>query len=222
MGRRPAANSLKRMDAFSFNRGRRRLSITARGRRRRGASPEMNGQELKVIVGAGGDQLPGWISLNYSDLDITDVSQWAKRFYPGSIDVILAEHVFEHLTPAGSFDAARNFYFYLKPGGFARICVPDGLHPDGKYQAWVAPYTGWSGADHKQLFDYRSLARLLTDVGFQVYFREYWDEGGELHSSIWDDSDGRVKRCSRSFYSAILSFFVGADYTSLLVDAVRP
>lgn len=220
MGANATNSPLLGMDAFSFSRRRRRISITACGRRR-GASPEMN-NPLKVIVGAGGDQLPGWISLNQSDLDITDLSQWATRFYPGSIDVILAEHVFEHLTQVGSFDAARNFYFYLKPGGFARICVPDGLHPDQKYQAWVAPYTGWSGADHKQLFDYRSLLQLLRSVGFQVYLREYWDEGGELHSSLWSDLDGRVKRCSRSLYSAIVSLFVGAEYTSLLVDAVKP
>ncbi|MBO0719223.1 MAG: hypothetical protein J2P41_00240 [Blastocatellia bacterium] len=186
----------------------------------------MNGQTnvkpLKVIVGAGGDQQEGFISLDQYQLDITDLGQWASLFYPNSIDVILAEHVFEHLTPEGSFNAARNFFFYLKSGGYARICVPDGLHPDQKYQAWVAPGTGWSGDSHKQLFDYQSLSRLLWTVGFTVYLREYWDENGELHSSLWDEHGGRIKRCSRSMHSAIISMFVGADYTSLLVDAVRP
>lgn len=177
---------------------------------------------LKVIVGAGGDTQEGWVSLEERDLDITDISQWYGLFDTNSIDAILAEHVFEHLTPAESFLAARNFYFFLRPGGYARICVPDGLHPDQKYIAWVAPGTGWNGDDHKQLFDYRSLAGLLWNVGFAVYFREHWDERGTLHSSLWNDGDGRIRRCSRTLYSSLISWIVGADYTSLLIDAVKP
>lgn len=182
----------------------------------------MNDQSLKVIVGAGGDQQPGWISLDKWQLDITDFSQWASLFYPNSIDAILAEHVFEHLTPAESYNAARNFFYYLKPGGMARICVPDGLHPDQRYQDWVAPGTGWSGDGHKQLFDYQSMSQLFTSVGFTVYLREYWDEGGELHSTLWDDFDGRIKRCSRSIHSKIISLLIGAEYTSILIDAIKP
>lgn len=182
----------------------------------------MSDNALKIIVGAGGDTQEGWISLEESQLDITDLAQWAALFYPASIDAILAEHVFEHLTQGEAFDAARNFFFYLKPGGYARICVPDGLHPDAKYIAWVQPGTGWNGDGHKQLFDYQSLSRLLWSVGFNVELREFWDSSGVLHSSLWNDGDGRIKRCSRTLYTSLISLFVGAEYTSLLVDAVRP
>lgn len=80
------------------------------------ASVTTQSNPLRVIVGAGSTTQPGWLSLEERDLDITDERQWAERFTPNSIDAILAEHVFEHLTPAESVNAARNFYTYLKPG----------------------------------------------------------------------------------------------------------
>lgn len=175
---------------------------------------------LRVIVGAGFTSRPGWLALEESDLDITDTANWLRYFEPCSIDAILAEHVLEHLTPDESFFAAANFYQFLREGGYARIAVPDGLHPDKTYQAWVAPGTGFNGDDHKQLFTIHSLSELLTYVGFYVQPLEWDDETG-FHSIGFNQNDGPIKRCSEGLFHTALSLWTGTDYTSLIVDAIK-
>jgi predicted SAM-dependent methyltransferase len=49
---------------------------------------------------------------------------------------MLAEHVWEHLTEEEGLAAARACFKYLSPGGFLRVVVPDGLHPDPAYVEW--------------------------------------------------------------------------------------
>lgn len=62
---------------------------------------------MKLIIGAGGITQPGWLSLEETDLDITQADQWAAHFAPNSLDAIFAEHVWEHLTLNEALDAAR-------------------------------------------------------------------------------------------------------------------
>ena len=177
---------------------------------------------MKVIVGAGGTELPGWVSLDQSELDITQPAQWARLFKPGSLSMILAEHVWEHLTFDQGLMAALNCYSYLKPRGNLRIAVPDGYHSDRRYVRWVAPGIGYNGDDHKVLYNYHSLSRLLTSVGFNVNCKEWFDERRRLHTLPMDYERGYVKRYSRSFWANVLSLFLGFQYTSLVIDAVKP
>lgn len=177
---------------------------------------------MKIIVGAGKTYQPGWMSLEQSDLDITNPFQWARRFKPGSLDAVLAEHVFEHLTLAEGYAAARNCFEYLKRGGYLRVAVPDGLHPDQDYYDWVKPFTGWNGDDHKVLYDYRSLIRLLKQSGFAVRLLEWWDESGNLHINEWSQDLGNVRRCYDHWYTTLfLNPVVGTQYTSLIADAFK-
>lgn len=183
----------------------------------------MNGG-LKIIVGAGDTWQPGWISLNEEELDITDAAQWAELFEPDSIDVIFAEHVWEHLTWEEGMVAARLCYLYLKRGGVLRIAVPDGLHRDDRYRAWVMPGTGFNGDDHKVLYDYRSLTALMRGAGFRAVVRECFDERGALHSTVIDDGYGLVSRRAGSVWSGFLTAIVGCrngGYTSLVVDGLK-
>ena len=53
---------------------------------------------LRVVLGAGGTSYPGWIGTDRETLDLTSPRDWSRLFAPGSIDRLLAEHVFEHLT----------------------------------------------------------------------------------------------------------------------------
>jgi predicted SAM-dependent methyltransferase len=177
---------------------------------------------MKIIVGAGGTRFYGWVSLEERELDITDQSQWAKRFEPATLEAILAEHVFEHLTLEEGYAAALNCFEYLRPGGYLRVAVPDGLHPSPNYIAWVRPVTGWNGDDHKVLYDYRRLARLLMQAGFDVNFLECWDEDGKFRVNDWSHIDGYISRCCGGLWSNFfLSPIVGAPYTSLILDAVK-
>ncbi len=184
-----------------------------------------------IIVGAGDVVRDGWLSLQFSDLDIRDAQQWARRFPIASLDAILTEHTLEHLTVPEARAAVRNFYNYLKPGGYVRCAVPDGFHPSPEYQSWVAPDSPgerWLNRfrdgepPHMVLWDYLSLTDLFMNAGFSVVaYREWFDESGNFNKSEWSLEDGYIRRCFGAAWSAVLSFWVGAKYTSLIVDAMK-
>jgi predicted SAM-dependent methyltransferase len=184
----------------------------------------------RIIVGAGDVVRDGWLSLQYSDLDIRDARQWARRFPANSLDAILTEHTLEHLTVEEARASVRNFYDYLKPGGYVRCAVPDGLHPSQEYFNWVAPNSPgeqWlqrfrgSEPPHKTLWNYHTLSKLFAEAGFGVVFREWFDEQGDFHKTEWSERDGYIRRCAGAWWSVFLSLIVDAPYTSLMIDAVK-
>ncbi len=176
---------------------------------------------LKVIVGAGGTEQDGWVSLQESDLDITKPEQWAELFEPNSIDAIVAEHVWEHLTGTEGLQAAINCYRYLKRGGTLRIAVPDGCHPDQNYIDWVAPGTGYNGDDHKVLYNYKSLSQLMRAAGFYLEWKEFWNEQGDFYTETIESERGDMRRTSHNLWAVLLSLRVGAPYTSLVIDGIK-
>lgn len=176
---------------------------------------------MKVIIGAGGTEQTGWVSLQEKELDITDADSWARRFKPGSLEAICAEHVWEHLTPEEGLAAAVNCFNYLQRGGTLRLAVPDGFHPSKEYINWVKPGTGYNGDDHKVLYNYITLATLMQAAGFRVLLREWCDETGRLHFTPLDSKHGYIRRSLRSFWAWILSLRVGTRYTSLIVDGFK-
>jgi predicted SAM-dependent methyltransferase len=175
---------------------------------------------LRLVVGASGQAQPGWIASDISSLNLLAEQDWRTCLRPASLDAILAEHVWEHLSPAAGRAAAARCWHYLRPGGYLRLAVPDGLHPDPAYRAAVRPGGHGAGAaDHQVLYTYRSLSALLVEVGFQVHLLEYFDESGQFHFQPWAPATGMIRRSSRFDWrnqSHPLS------YTSLIVDAIRP
>lgn len=177
---------------------------------------------MKIVVGAQFTKYHGWISLQKSELDIRDERSWARMFQPNSLEAVLAEHVLEHLTFPEAVAAVRNCFKYLKPNGYFRIAVPDGFHPEPNYIVWVRPVTGWNGLDHKFLFNYENLSNLLFDTGFVVRLLEWYDEQGTFHKQQWSNDDGVISRSANTLWSKFLGIVVNAEYTSLIVDAVKP
>ncbi len=53
---------------------------------------------LRIIVGCGGIHHDGWISTDIDILNLLEIRDWQKYFKIGSVDAVLAEHVWEHLT----------------------------------------------------------------------------------------------------------------------------
>jgi predicted SAM-dependent methyltransferase len=177
---------------------------------------------MKIIVGAQSTRQVGWTSLQKYDLDVRDERSWARRFAPNSIDAVLAEHVLEHLTYDEAAEAARNCFKYLRPGGYFRVAVPDGFHPEQNYIAWVRPMTGWNGDDHKFLFNHKNLRALLSNAGFSVRLLECYDEAGTFHKWKWSNENGAISRSQNTLWSKFLGLVVNAEYTSLIVDAFKP
>jgi predicted SAM-dependent methyltransferase len=148
-------------------------------------------------------------------------NDWACYFSPNSVDAILAEHVWEHLTSDKDVTAARNCFKFLKAGeGYLRAAVPDGLHPNPDYVESVMPGGSGSGAkDHKVLYTYRTFPEIFDSVGFEVFLLEYFDELGDFHHVDWNPSDGVIQR-SRDFDPRNVNGKL--NYTSIILDARKP
>jgi predicted SAM-dependent methyltransferase len=171
-------------------------------------------------VGASGHAPPGWIATDVSSLNLLDEADWRGRFREGALDAILAEHVWEHLTPAQGLAAAARCARYLRPGARLRVAVPDGLHPDPAYIEAVRPGgSGCGAADHKALYTCRTLTALLAAAGLEPRPLEFFDEAGAFHAAPWRWEDGPVRRSAR-FDPRNAGGRLA--YTSLIVDALRP
>ena len=184
---------------------------------------------IKVIVGAGGAQQEGWLSLEHAQLDIRSRDSWLEWFQPGTVAAVLSEHVLEHLFPAEAAATTRNIYELLAPGGYWRIAVPDANNPDPKYQDNSRPdgpgqkrMRLWNDyPDHKVNYDLESLSRLLQSAGFAIDPREWFDTHGNFHRLPWRREDGYIKRSADSFYIWLAYLWIDCWSTSLLVDAVK-
>lgn len=174
---------------------------------------------IRVILGADVSNYPGWIPTDYPVLDVTDGESWSRLFEPGSIDALLSEHVFEHLADDQIASAFSYMHTYLMVGGYVRIGVPDGYHPDAEYIEAVKPGgSGWGSDDHKQLFNFRSLSQLLERSGFSVRPLEWFDENGDFHFNEWSPENGMIRRSSR--YDE-RNLHKPLSYTSLIIDAYK-
>jgi predicted SAM-dependent methyltransferase len=178
-------------------------------------------EQLKIIVGAGNTWQDGWLSLKESDLDIANPYQWAELFEPNSIDAIVAEHVWEHLTLDEGWQALLNCYRYLKRGGTLRIAVPDGFHGDPHYINWVAPGVGYNGDDHKVLYNVELLGVMMSRAGFTILPCAFFDLDGRFYQGEIDPEYGRIRRTAGSLHCLLLSIWVCAYYTSLVIDGIK-
>jgi predicted SAM-dependent methyltransferase len=176
--------------------------------------------DIKVIVGAGATKQAGWISTDYPLIDLTEGETFSALFLPGTINNLLAEHVWEHLTLEEGAKACQNCFLFLKNGGVLRIAVPDGFHTTPEYIDQVKPGGYGAGAeDHKVLFNYRTLSALLESAGFRTRLLEWFDELGEFHHVEWEERDGLVMRSMRFDERNRTN---PTAYTSLIIDAVKP
>lgn len=173
---------------------------------------------IRLIVGNGGLPVaPGWIATDIDYLDLLRPADWARFLAQNSVTAILAEHVWEHLAPVDGLTAARVCHDYLRPGGYLRIAVPDGFHPDPAYLDSVRiGGTGAGADDHKALYTHESLSQLLIASGFEIEPLEYFDRAGNFHAVDWDPADGMVHR-SRRFDERNRDGQL--HYTSLILDA---
>jgi len=175
---------------------------------------------VRIIVGACEDRYEGWIATDKAVLDLLREPDWAYYFESNSVDAILAEHVWEHLDCHAALVAAQNCFTYLKPGGYIRVAVPDGLHPDEGYLDYVKP-GGWGvgSDDHHVLYTYRTLNTVFASVGFENLLLEYFDERGTFHFQKWSPADGLIRRSAR-FDSRNRTRELA--YTSIILDARKP
>lgn len=183
------------------------------------AAARADNRPLKVVIGAGGTRYEGWVHTDVPYLDATNPDDWKQFFRRGEISRIVAEHVFEHLTPAQLQAFLRSVRPYLTPDAIIRIAVPDGNHPNPAYIEHVRPGGAGTGAhDHKVLYTAASLQATIMEVSahYLPTLLEYYDEAGNFHRHEWDPADGHINRtrASQSEHHRML------DYSSLIVDCI--
>lgn len=176
--------------------------------------------ECRIVVGASGVIPPGWIGTDIDQLNLLSERDWLRYFQPNSVDSILAEHVWEHLTPEQGLQAATLCSRFLKPGGYLRAAVPDGAHTDPQYISYVKPGGSGAGADdHKVLYTNDSFSTMFRSAGFDdVDALEYFDADGQFCSSDWRTEDGMIHRSIRFDKR---NQDGQPNYTSLIVDAKK-
>ena len=188
--------------------------------RRRFLRQVRSGAPLKIVVGSSGVCPPGWIASDIGYLNLLHPEDWAGHFAPASIEAILAEHVWEHLSAEEGLIAARVCHDYLRAGGYLRVAVPDGFHPDPTYRDWVRIGGSGPGADdHQVLYNHQTLGALFARAGFEVELLEYFDARGNFHGGAWDPADGMIHRSQRFDRRNAGD---GLCYTSLILDARKP
>lgn len=172
---------------------------------------------LKLIVGAASSRQSGWIATNKINLNLLVLRDWECYFTVNSIDAILAEHVWEHLELSEAYLAAQHCFQYLKPDGYLRVAVPDGLHPNPAYIDWVKPGGQGDGSDdHRVLYTYRTFSQVFQSAGFEVELLEYFDEQGGFHAKTWEAEAGLISRSQR--YDD-RNHHGQLNYTSIILDA---
>ena len=171
---------------------------------------------LNVVIGGAQTAFRGWLSTDKGILDVCSPSDWEGLFEPSSIDRLLAEHLFEHLSEEECRVAFSECYRYLRSGGLLRIAVPDGYRRDPAYVAEVTPPKD----GHKSLFTVHNLPPMLEAAGFSVTLLEYFDASEQFHANPWDERQGFISRSVR--FDRQEDFKRGdLFYTSLIVDAVK-
>ena len=169
---------------------------------------------LRVILGAGPTDFPGWLQTDKEILDVTSPNDWRALFVPASIDSVLCEHLLEHLSEQEARVAVAECYRYLKPGGLFRVAVPDGYRRDPAYVAEASP----PNEGHQFLYNVDTLSALLESAGFTTTPLEYFDAQEQFHALPWDEKDGLIQRCAR--FDTQQSFQRGdLFYTSVIIDA---
>jgi predicted SAM-dependent methyltransferase len=176
-------------------------------------------QPCRIVIGASGHFDPGWIPTDIHLLNLLQPDQWTEYLGDASVDAFLAEHVWEHLSPEDGATAARTCHRFLRPGGYLRVAVPDGFHPDPAYIDWVKPNGIGPGCDdHRVLYTYQTFAPVFEAAGFEVRLLEHFDSTGQFHFNEWNPADGKIERSSRFDERNSKQEL---KYTSLMLDAIK-
>ncbi|EDM37240.1 hypothetical protein PBAL39_05558 [Pedobacter sp. BAL39] len=173
---------------------------------------------VNIIIGSEKTAYDNWLPTNIESLNLLEVSSFQNLLGDKKATKFLAEHVFEHISYTDALTALKNCYQFMEKGGTIRIAVPDGFHPNKDYIDMVKPGGHGEGAhDHKLLYDYKKLTKVLEDAGFKTTLQEYYDEQHQFHYQDWNSEDGHIIRSRR--YDKRFNEPLG--YSSLIVDGKK-
>ncbi|MGA2837662.1 MAG: methyltransferase domain-containing protein [Acidimicrobiales bacterium] len=94
---------------------------------RRRAREHGLGSPLRLHLGSGGNNIPGWVNIDLVGAT-ADVAWDLRRPLPfpdRAASAVFLEHVLEHMTVAEGMAVLRHAFRVLAPGGVIRVGVPD-------------------------------------------------------------------------------------------------
>jgi predicted SAM-dependent methyltransferase len=180
------------------------------------------GASLRIVIGASAQQIHDeanifgeWIPFAVNDLDVLSREDFLFYFSsPGSIDAIVAEHMFEHLAIGDALWAFQLCREFLKaPGGYLRVAVPDWLSylPHELASKTRADMTH---RHHTQLNLHSLTSMLVHRAKFtSIVPREYSLEDGSYAYGSLTPLEGKVKRS--------MCFTTHTRPPSLVLDAFK-
>jgi predicted SAM-dependent methyltransferase len=191
-----------------------RWIVTGRWKIRKEILAAKSKGSIKIVVGSGDTDFEGWTGTDLPHFNILKKEDWQYFFEGCTIDNLLAEHVFEHLTQEQTQLAVELAYPFMKTGAVFRIAVPDGFNPDPIYIEHVKPGGNGDGADdHKILWNYKTLAQTGEKAGYKTELKEYHTEEGKFIENELSDERGYVYRRNRNKHPDAKS--------SLIIDFVK-
>jgi len=174
---------------------------------------------VRIVIGASSVYPKGWTPTDIDQVNLLNEASFNNYFAKDSIDAILAEHVWEHLTLQEGYIAAKNCFKFVKKGGYLRIAVPDGFHPSKKYIDTVKPDgIGPGSDDHNVLYNYKILSEIFYKAGFNVELLEWFNENGAFNFKEWDKEAGIIRRSKRYDQR---NEDGQLNYTSIILDAIK-
>lgn len=83
-------------------------------------------KRIRLNLGSGGIEIPGYLSVDLHDQRATLISDATRLdLEEGTVEEILAIHLFEHLSPWKALEALREWHRVLRPGGRLVMEMPD-------------------------------------------------------------------------------------------------
>lgn len=139
---------------------------------------------LRLHLGSGGNNLPGWVNIDLigARADVAWDLRHPLPFPDRSAEAVFLEHVLEHMTVAEGMAVLRHCFRVLARGGVVRVGVPDA----GRYARSYAEGTGtidelrpgrptrmlalgevFQEHGHVSAWDGETLALVVAAVGFE-------------------------------------------------------
>ena len=151
---------------------------------------------LRLHLGSANNRLPGWVNVDLLRPGRALDLYWDLRrplpFPDASVDTIFAEHLLEHLPFPAGVGLLRECRRVLRPGGIARVGVPD-------LDRYIASYLGRDDIiervrpgrptralalgepfflyGHRCMYDFETMQLALLDAGFTHVERISFGQG---------------------------------------------
>ncbi len=152
---------------------------------RRKAGSLASGGPLRLHLGSGGNNLPGWINVDLvgAHADVAWDLRHPLPFADDTAEAVFLEHVLEHMTVAVGMQVLRGIRRVLAPGGILRVGVPDaGLYArsyaagdavldelrPGRPTRMLALGEVFQEHGHVSAWDGETLALVIGETGYEL------------------------------------------------------